>query len=140
MKTPAEFVSDFSRDVYPLLLAEERKALAAAIEARDAEHNGRTALRSALTLAVEALERTLSSAEGVRWAAVNGVLGDVVINFDPDRTGADQLRQLVADVERAHDMADRARDRPIHPSDYEQIFDRLVDGVAEPLEPHSNVS
>src|SRR5688572_7940632 len=28
-------------------------------------------------------------------------------------------------------MADRARDRPIHPSDYEQIFDRLVELAAD---------
>ena len=76
---------------------------------------------------VEALERRLSAEDGVRWAAVNGVLGDVIVDYDAARIGVDRLRHVVAEVEREHGMADRPRDRPIHPSDFEQVFDRLLE-------------
>jgi cation-transporting ATPase I len=46
------------------------------------------------------LERHVAALDGVRWAAVNGVLGDVVVDFDPDRTRADELRRVVERVER----------------------------------------
>jgi cation-transporting ATPase I len=76
---------------------------------------------------VEALERHLSAEDGVRWAAVNGVLGDVIVDYDSERVHVGRLRQIVAEVERDHGMAGRPRDRPIHPSDFEQVFDRLLE-------------
>src|SRR5262245_6798315 len=76
---------------------------------------------------VKALERRLSAEDGVRWAAVNGVLGDVIVDYDSARIGAGRRREVVAEVERDHGRADRPRDRPIHPSDFEQVFDRLLE-------------
>jgi cation-transporting P-type ATPase I len=76
---------------------------------------------------VEALERRLSAEEGVHWAAVNGVLGDVIVDYDAERIDIGRLREVVAEVERDHGMTDRPRDRPIHPSDFEQVFDRVVE-------------
>ncbi|HEX6872121.1 MAG TPA: HAD-IC family P-type ATPase, partial [Micromonosporaceae bacterium] len=73
------------------------------------------------------LERQLAAANGVRWAAVNGVLGDVIVDFDPELIAVDELRRIVGEVEHSHGMAGRRRDRPIHPSDFEQVFDRLIE-------------
>jgi len=76
---------------------------------------------------LDALEREIASVDGVHWAAVNGALGDVVVDFDADRVRVDELRQLVGQVEADHAMSDRARDRLRHPSDFEPVFDELVE-------------
>jgi cation-transporting ATPase I len=39
-----------------------------------------------------ALEREVEAVDGVLWAAVNGVLGDVVVEFDPGRTSTGDCR------------------------------------------------
>jgi cation-transporting ATPase I len=76
---------------------------------------------------VDALEKSLTATEGVRWAAVNGVLGDVIVDFDPDHVAVARLREIVAEVERAYGMSDHHRDEPAHPGDFEQVLDRLVE-------------
>ena len=48
---------------------------------------------------VDALESTLAAIEGVRWAAVNGVLGDVIVAFDDDRVGVDRATGNAAFVQ-----------------------------------------
>jgi cation-transporting P-type ATPase I len=82
---------------------------------------------------VDALERGLTARDGVRWAAVNRVLGDVIVEFDSTQIGVEQLRETVTEVERAHGMAAHHRGRPVHPSDFEQVFDRLLELVADLL-------
>lgn len=50
------------------------------------------------------LEDRLSRADGVLDAEVNAVLGQVVVTHDPDVIGKSQLRRVIADVERDHDL------------------------------------
>lgn len=76
---------------------------------------------------VASLEREVAAVDGVHWAAVNGVLGDVVADFDPSRTSVDELRRVIGQVEADHAMTGRPRDRPRHPSDFEPLFDELVE-------------
>jgi cation-transporting P-type ATPase I len=80
-----------------------------------------------------ALEREVSSVDGVHWAAVNGALGDVVVDFDADRVSITELRQVIGQVEADHAMSDRARDRLRHPSDFEPVFDELVEIAGDVL-------
>ncbi|WP_461069225.1 HAD-IC family P-type ATPase [Streptomyces pseudoechinosporeus] len=49
-----------------------------------------------------ALGTALRAVEGVRWAAVNAVLGQVVVDADEDRVGRDWLVEQVEQVEQAH--------------------------------------
>ncbi|MBA4860700.1 cation-translocating P-type ATPase [Streptomyces sp. PSKA54] len=51
---------------------------------------------------VGALGTALCAVEGVRWAAVNAVLGQVVVDVDEDDFGLDRLVELVEQVEKAH--------------------------------------
>jgi cation-transporting P-type ATPase I len=76
---------------------------------------------------LEALEHDVSALDGVRWAAVNGVLGDLVVDFDPGRVAADDIRRVVGRVEREYAMEGRSRDRMRHPSEFEPVFDELVE-------------
>ncbi len=75
---------------------------------------------------VAALKHTVGSVDGVKWVAVNGILGDVVVEFDPERTDVSALRDAVAQVEQDHDMATLPRDRPMHPGGFEPVFDELL--------------
>lgn len=76
---------------------------------------------------VAALERELGAVAGVRWAAVNGVLGDVVVDFDPERVDAAELRRVVARVEDDHGMSGVGRDGVMHPGDPEPLLDELLE-------------
>ncbi|MER5184453.1 HAD-IC family P-type ATPase [Streptomyces sp. NPDC002896] len=49
-----------------------------------------------------ALGMALRAVEGVRWAEVNAVLGQVVVDADEDDVGLDRLVELVEQVEKAH--------------------------------------
>uniref|UniRef100_UPI000AD728D2 heavy-metal-associated domain-containing protein n=1 Tax=Nocardia amamiensis TaxID=404578 RepID=UPI000AD728D2 len=73
-----------------------------------------------------ALRHAVGNADGVRWVAVNGVLGDVVVDFDPERVDVATLRNIITEVERAHEMADLPRNRPMHPGGFEPVFDELL--------------
>ncbi|MEU2031936.1 cation-translocating P-type ATPase [Nocardia amamiensis] len=73
-----------------------------------------------------ALRHAVGGADGVRWVAVNGILGDVVVDFDPERTDVARLRDIIAEVERTHGMAEVPRNRPMHPGGFEPVFDELL--------------
>ncbi|MTE16860.1 cation-translocating P-type ATPase [Nocardia aurantiaca] len=73
-----------------------------------------------------ALRHTVGALDGVRWAAVNGVLGDVIVEFDPRRVSVARLRAAVAAVEREFGMDRQPRDRPMHPGGFEPVFDELL--------------
>ncbi|WP_246144530.1 hypothetical protein [Actinacidiphila oryziradicis] len=51
---------------------------------------------------VSGLNAALHAVEGVRWAEVNAVLGQVVVDVDEDLLGLDRLLELVEQVEQAH--------------------------------------
>jgi cation-transporting ATPase I len=76
---------------------------------------------------IAALEEAVNSLRGVNWTAINGVLGDLVADFDPDLTDTDDILGAIEQVETDYGMDDRPRDRPRHPSDFEPVFDELVE-------------
>jgi cation-transporting ATPase I len=69
------------------------------------------------------LERALEGIEGVQWAQVNAVMGRVVVVFDPEGPSVDDLVDVVAGFEEAHDLHEERfpHDRPEHPGDVEPI-------------------
>ncbi|MBF6488364.1 HAD-IC family P-type ATPase [Nocardia otitidiscaviarum] len=73
-----------------------------------------------------ALRSAVGALDGVRWVAVNGILGDVIVDFDPERVNVARLSETVAHVEHEYAMTGRPRDRPLHPASFEPIFDELV--------------
>ncbi|MEU7769202.1 cation-translocating P-type ATPase [Nocardia sp. NPDC049190] len=75
---------------------------------------------------VAALRHAMGAADGVRWVAVNGILGDVVVDFDPKRVDVAALRNIVASVERDYGTATLPRNRPMHPGSFEPVFDELL--------------
>ncbi len=82
---------------------------------------------------VDALKRELTALDGVCWVAVNRVLGDVVLDFAPERVSLDQLRRTVRQIEHEYGVAELARDRPAHPGDAEPVLDSLVGLVGDLL-------
>lgn len=74
------------------------------------------------------VERALEALEAVHWAEVNAVTGRVVVAFDPDGIGVDDLVDVVEGVEEAYG-AHQERfpvDRPEHPGDAEPLRRHLV--------------
>ncbi len=73
------------------------------------------------------LEDALHELEGVHWAEVNAVVGRVVVAFDGDQVGPDDLIELVEGVEEAHDMHLEAfpEEQPEHPGDVEPLHRQL---------------
>jgi cation-transporting P-type ATPase I len=69
------------------------------IEARGVHRPGRETL-------VDALERGLRAVEGVHWAEVNPVLAHVIVAFEEESVGLDDLVAVVDDVEAAHGVAE----------------------------------
>ncbi|MFD0447899.1 heavy-metal-associated domain-containing protein [Streptomyces rhizosphaericus] len=51
---------------------------------------------------VQELEDALRQVAGVNWAGVNAALGQVLVDFDEDRLGPDEVLKLVERVEEAH--------------------------------------
>lgn len=72
-----------------------------------------------------ALKREVGALEGVRWVAVNGILGDVIAERDGTASLAD-LRDTVQRVEDDYGAKDLPRDRPLHPGDFEPVLDGLI--------------
>ncbi|MGC8461921.1 MAG: HAD-IC family P-type ATPase [Candidatus Dormibacteria bacterium] len=71
------------------------------------------------------LEKTLRNVEGVDWAEVNGVLGRVVVMFDPEEgPSVDDLVDLIEDVEDIHGVGEQRfpHEKPDHPADIEPII------------------
>lgn len=67
------------------------------------------------------LRRRLERLDGVDWAAVNDVLGRVLVAFDERRVGLDDVIGVVARVERARDGRQEFRHRDEHPADLEPL-------------------
>jgi cation-transporting ATPase I len=69
------------------------------------------------------VERALAALDSVSWAEVNAVTGRVVVAFDPDVSGVDELVSVVEGVEEAHGLHHErfGHDRPEHPGDVEPI-------------------
>ncbi|MDQ6697761.1 MAG: HAD-IC family P-type ATPase [Actinomycetota bacterium] len=79
------------------------------------------------------LERALTAVQGVHWAEVNAVLGRVVVAFEHDQVGVDDLVTVVEGVEEAHQVH-RERfsfDRPDHPGDREPFARAMTALVAD---------
>ncbi len=75
------------------------------------------------------LEKTLRNVEGVDWAEVNGVLGRVVVMFDPEEgPSIDDLVDLIEDVEDMHEVGEQPfpHEKPDHPADIEPIIHTAV--------------
>ncbi|HYN97428.1 MAG TPA: hypothetical protein VES42_26610, partial [Pilimelia sp.] len=73
-----------------------------------------------------ALRRHLERLEGVEWAAVNDVVGRVLVAFDERRVTPADLVGTVAAVERARGGTALAPDQPDHPADLEPLLAALV--------------
>jgi cation-transporting ATPase I len=73
------------------------------------------------------VEEALHQIDGVRWAEVNAVLGRVVVAFDGDQVGVDDLVEVVEGVEEAHDLHREAfpEEQPEHPGDVEPLHRQL---------------
>ncbi|WP_054812626.1 cation-translocating P-type ATPase [Nocardia arizonensis] len=79
----------------------------------------------------DALREAVEALEGVNWAAVNGALGDVVVDFDSERVGIAALRAAIDGIETAYGLSSAARDRPVHPGGFEPVFDEVVSLTAD---------
>ena len=77
--------------------------------------------------AARGLEAALAEVDGVQWAQVNTVAGRVVVAFDGDQVGVDEICDVIEGVEDAHDLSDERfpHDRPDHPADSEPIQRQL---------------
>jgi len=69
------------------------------------------------------LEAELGAHDAVRWVEAVGTLGRVVVAFDEQAAGADDLVEVVASVEAEFGVQDRPfdADRPPHPADIEPL-------------------
>lgn len=67
----------------------------------------------------EHLRSALQAMKGVHWAEVNGVLGRVVVAFEEGEVDPDELVDLVAEIEEAHEVHEErfGLDREEHPAD-----------------------
>jgi cation-transporting ATPase I len=88
------------------------------IEVRGLGHGGpgRERLAGAVT-------KSLRGLDGVRWAEVNAVTGQVLLSFDERRVGLDRLLDTVRAVEEAHGVreADFPWAQPVTPGDDAQV-------------------
>lgn len=75
--------------------------------------------RPAGEVVARAVEGALRSLDGVQWAEVNPLLGEVAVAFDRERVGAADLVAVVDQVEATHGLEGRdfAPDAPEHPAD-----------------------
>jgi cation-transporting ATPase I len=55
---------------------------------------------------VSGVTRSLRRLNGVRWAEVNAVTGQVLLSFDEHKVGIDRLLETVRAVEEAHGVQD----------------------------------
>ena len=86
------------------------------IEVRGAHRPERAAL-------VRDVKHALEGLSGVDWAEVDVVVGRVVVFFDPQSVGADDLIPTIEAVEELHGVSDERfpHDRPDHPADREPL-------------------
>ncbi|MHB8262571.1 MAG: HAD-IC family P-type ATPase [Acidimicrobiales bacterium] len=83
----------------------------------------RASRRQGLTDFTRHVERALGAVDGVQWAEINAITGQVVVAFDPDSSGLDDLVDVVEGVEEAHGLHKErfSYDLPEHPGDIESI-------------------
>jgi cation-transporting ATPase I len=69
------------------------------------------------------LEQELTRLRGVHWAEVNAILGRVVVAFDDQQAGLDDLVEVIEGLEEAHGLAAERfpHERPEHPADAEPL-------------------
>ncbi len=74
------------------------------------------------------LQKALESVEGIQWAQVNSVIGRVVISFEEDGPGLDQVLQVIEGVEELHEVHDELfpHGRPELPSDSEPLVRNVI--------------
>lgn len=67
----------------------------------------------------EHLREALHAVKGVHWAEVNGILGRVVVAFEDGEVDPEDLVEIVAQCEEAHELHEErfAHDREDHPAD-----------------------
>ena len=70
-----------------------------------------------------AAKTALEAIDGVEWAEVDGIVGRVIVVFDPESISAEDLVETLETVEDVHDALDERfpHDRPDHPADREPI-------------------
>ena len=73
-----------------------------------------------------ALRRHLERLEGVDWAAVNEVVGRVLVAFDRRRVSVDELVEVVTAIEQARGGRRVFPQRPEHPADLEPVLAAAV--------------
>ncbi|MGW9023536.1 heavy-metal-associated domain-containing protein [Streptomyces sp. NPDC055722] len=101
------------------------------IEVRGLAHGGHLQERLA-----KAVTRSLRSLEGVRWAEINAVTGEVLLAFDERRVGIDRVLDTIRAAEQAHGVqdADFPWAQPVTPGDDVPVAavatELLVDCVA----------
>ncbi|WP_067913994.1 cation-translocating P-type ATPase [Actinomadura rubrobrunea] len=84
---------------------------------------GRTREAAELRRAVGAAVRRL---EGVNWAQVNAVTGEILCVFDEGSVSLDRLVDVVSAVEEDHDLPDTPYPRSAHPADRAPIIAETV--------------
>lgn len=72
------------------------------------------------------VEAALAALEGVHWAEVNAVLGRVVVAFDDEALGVDDLVGVIEGVERAHEVHGEHFEGPDNPGDIETLHHSLL--------------
>ena len=79
--------------------------------------------RAAAVDAARDLEGRLRDLEGVDWATADQVLGRVVVAFDEDETGVEELVEVIEAVEEAHGLREELfpPERTDHPGDLEPL-------------------
>jgi cation-transporting ATPase I len=99
----------------------------ASIEVRGVDRPEHAALAADAKAAVEQLE-------GVHWAEVDGILGRIVVVFDPGSIDVDDVIETLGTVEEIHEVHDERfpHGRPDHPADREPILLNLF-GIAADL-------
>ncbi|MEV0132533.1 HAD-IC family P-type ATPase [Dactylosporangium sp. NPDC050688] len=75
----------------------------------------------------ELLEKALETLRGVDWAAWNAALGWLLISYDEDTLGLDDLVEAVASAESDHIPADRAAGPPNLDAETRQLVTLVVD-------------
>jgi cation-transporting ATPase I len=75
-----------------------------------------------------AAKEAVEDIDGVEWAEVDGIVGRIIVVFDPESISAEDLVETIETVEEAHDALDERfpHDRPDHPADREPIQRHLI--------------
>ncbi|MCL4434980.1 MAG: cation-translocating P-type ATPase [Actinobacteria bacterium] len=74
------------------------------------------------------VKQALAALDGVQWAEINAITGHVVVAFDPDASGLDDLVEVVEGVEEEHGLHQErfSYDRPEHPGDIESVRRNVI--------------